>query len=156
MKPTLQLEGTDIKEVESHKHLGITLQSNGKWSAQIRETKSKAQKRVDILRGYMYKLDRDSLEKLYLTYIRPILEYSDVVWDNCTLREKQDLEGIQLSAARVVTGGKKGTEHRLLYNETQWEKLEHNHNVRSREDLTQPKVTSTLMQKSFFPETTKL
>ena len=36
--------------------------------------------------------DRKSLETIYLTYIRPIMEYADVVWDNCTNYEKQELD----------------------------------------------------------------
>jgi hypothetical protein len=28
-----------------------------------------------------FRLDRLSLEKLYLSFIRPLLEYGDVVWD---------------------------------------------------------------------------
>ena len=37
-----------------------------------------------------HNLDRNSLEKLYFGFIRPILKYGSVVWDNCT-REQSDL-----------------------------------------------------------------
>ena len=37
-------------------------------------------------------LERKSLETM--TFIRPILEYADVLWDNCTQQETQDLEKI--------------------------------------------------------------
>ena len=30
-----------------------------------------------------------SLETIYLTFIRPVLEYANVVWDNCTHYEKK-------------------------------------------------------------------
>ena len=39
-----------------------------------------------------------------MSVIKPIFEYGDVVWDNCTQQEKQDVEKIQLEAARIVTG----------------------------------------------------
>ena len=186
--PIVQIEDVDITNVSKHKHLGVNLQSNGKWSSHIQEIKGKAQKRLDILRGYMHKLDRNSLEKMYLTYVRPIIEYSDVVWDNCTQKEKEEIEAIQLAAARVITGAKRGTEHALLYNELQWETLEerrhkhklimmhkvltqtaplplltykpetsgerHNYNIRRPDHLIVPKCSTTLMQKSFFPDTT--
>ena len=68
-------------------------------------------------------LDRFTLEKIYLSFIRPILEYADVVWDtqNQTLVNK--LENVQLDAARIVTGGTKLTSINRLYDETRWEKL---------------------------------
>ena len=37
-----------------------------------------------------HNLDMNSLEKLYFGFIRPILEYGSVVWNNCT-REQSDL-----------------------------------------------------------------
>ena len=72
----------------------------------------------------MYNLDRLSMEKLHKTFIRPILEYCDVIWDNCTNKEKLDIEAVQMAAARACTGAKRGTSHQRLYIETGWEKLE--------------------------------
>ena len=53
-----------------------------------------------------------------------ILEYADVVWDNCTLYEVNTLEKIQLEAARIVTGTTKLVSLEMLYKETGWETLE--------------------------------
>ena len=30
-----------------------------------------------------FMLDRDSLNKIYISFVRPTLEYATVVWDNC-------------------------------------------------------------------------
>ena len=49
-------------------------------------------------------MDRKSLEAIHISFIRPILGYGDVVWDNCTQQEKEDIEKIQIEAARIVTG----------------------------------------------------
>ena len=35
-----------------------------------------------------YKTDRTSLEIIYTAFIQPILEYADVMWDNCSQQEK--------------------------------------------------------------------
>lgn len=69
-------------------------------------------------------LDRYTLEKMYMSFIRPILEYADVIWDtqNQTLINK--LEYIQIEAARIVTGGTKLTSHCKLYEETGWDTLD--------------------------------
>ncbi len=76
-----------------------------------------------MLRKHKFHLDRKSLEIMYFTYIRPILEYGDIIWDNCTLYEKEELEKIQLEAARLVTGATKLVSRDLLYKESGWEKL---------------------------------
>ncbi|XP_052820157.1 vigilin-like [Mya arenaria] len=39
-----------------------------------------------------------------MTFIRPLLEYGDIIFDNCTAGEKQELDKIQHEAARIVTG----------------------------------------------------
>ena len=47
------------------------------------------------MRKLKFKLDRRSLQTIYFSFIRPLLEYADVVWDNCTRYEVNDLEKIQ-------------------------------------------------------------
>ena len=42
------------------------------------------------------------LETMYLTFIRPLLEYAGEVWVNCTLAASERLEKIQLEAAHDV------------------------------------------------------
>ena len=58
------------------------------------------------MRKLRYDIDRKALEVIYISFIRPILEYLDVLWDNCTQQEKQELEKIQNEAARNSTGAK--------------------------------------------------
>ena len=40
---------------------------------------------------------------MYISFIRPLMEYADVIWDNNKNQIK--LDNIQLDAARIVTGG---------------------------------------------------
>ena len=40
-----------------------------------------------------FDFDRKYLETIYITFIRPILEYADTVWDNCTQYEKDPKGG---------------------------------------------------------------
>ena len=67
-----------------------------------------------------HKLDRKSMEKLYIGFIRPILKYGGIIWDNCRIQESDLLESIQLEAARIITGLRKGTSHEKLYTELGW------------------------------------
>lgn len=55
-----------------------------------------------MLRILKYKINRESLIKIYFAFIRPVLEYGDVVWDNCTDEQSNLLESIQIEAARLL------------------------------------------------------
>ena len=68
-------------------------------------------------------LDRDSLKKIYISFVRPILEYANIVWDNCTQYETNAIERIQLEAARIVTGATRLVSLDMLSKETGWECL---------------------------------
>ena len=76
------------------------------------------------MRKFKFKLDRKSLETIYTTFIRPLIGYGDVIWDNCTQYEKQELDKIQNGAARIATGTTKLVSLHSLYNDICWESLE--------------------------------
>jgi hypothetical protein len=42
-------------------------------------------KKLSMLRKFKIKLNRENLEKIYFTYIRPVLEYACELWDGCTI-----------------------------------------------------------------------
>ena len=69
-------------------------------------------------------LDRKYLEIIYISFIRPILEYGDVIIDNCTAQEKGKLEKVQYEAARIVTGATKLVSIEKLMSDVGWESLE--------------------------------
>ena len=90
--PPIYMQNQQISEVETHKHLGIFLSSDCTWHTHIDYIKNKAWNRIRIMRKLKFKIDRKSIEIIYKSFIRPILEYADVIWDNCTQYEKQELE----------------------------------------------------------------
>ena len=57
-----------------------------------------------VLRKLKCKPDRKFPEIIYMVFIPPLLEYADVIWDNCILYEKQELDKIQNEAARIANG----------------------------------------------------
>jgi hypothetical protein len=78
-----------------------------------------------MLRLLKLKIDRSTLESLYKSFIRPVLEYADIIWhipaDN---RHVLDiLEKDQLEAARVVTAATRRCPTLNLYKEVGWESL---------------------------------
>ena len=58
-----------------------------------------------------------------MSFIRPILEYADVIWDSQNQSLINKLENVQLDDARIVTKGTKLTGFNRLYEETKWDKL---------------------------------
>ena len=63
-------------------------------------------------------LDSKSLETIYFSVISPLLEYGDVIWNNCTKNDKHELNKIQYEAARIVTGATQLVSIEHLSNET--------------------------------------
>ena len=112
-----------LENTTEHKHLGLNFNSKGIWKDHINDIYSKACTRLNVLRMLKYSLDRNSLEKLYFGFIRPILEYGNIVWDNCTNQESDLIESVQYEAARIVTGMRRGTSRLKLYNELGWDSL---------------------------------
>ena len=104
--------------VENHKHLGLTISSNNRRSKHI----DSVIVNIAPLKT-MFQLPKRTLNKLYCTYIRPLLEYASEVWDGCNLSDTSRLEQVQLNAARIVTGLPVFSPLRSLYLETGWETL---------------------------------
>ncbi|MCG8048301.1 MAG: reverse transcriptase family protein [Candidatus Thiodiazotropha endolucinida] len=122
--PDLIMNNIILQEVEHHKHLGITFSADLTWHNHIIEVTTKGWQRINLLRAFKFKLDRKSLERMYISFIRPVLEYSGVVWGNCTHQDKKLLESIQIEAMRIVTGATKLCSIEKLYDDTGWETLE--------------------------------
>ncbi|MCG8048754.1 MAG: endonuclease/exonuclease/phosphatase family protein [Candidatus Thiodiazotropha taylori] len=118
--PDIIFDGTPIKFVPEHKHLGLTLSCNGQWKKHIENIISSAAKVVGIMRKLKYTFHRVALNQIYLSYVLPILEYSCIVWDGCTAQDCQSLEKLQHEAARIVTGLTRSVSLDKLYKECGW------------------------------------
>lgn len=112
-----------IYPVESHRHLGVILSADCKWTKHIDMIAEKASKQIAVLRKLKFQVSRGFLENIYLVFIRPLLEYSCEVWDNCSVTDSNRLEKIQLEAGRIVTGLTSFSSLSSIYTETGWDKL---------------------------------
>ena len=75
------------------------------------------------MRKLKYRFTRQALNQMYVSYVRPLLEYSSIVWDGCSDQDKNALERLQNEAARIVTGLTKSTSIPNLYQECGWDSL---------------------------------
>ena len=122
--PNIVFDGVNIKFVKHHKHLGLTLSENMKWDQHIETILKSASKIIGIMRKLKYNFTRKALNQIYLSYVRPILEYSCIVWDGCTTEQSDSVEKLQNEAARIVTGLTRSVSLENLYRECGWESLQ--------------------------------
>ena len=102
--PPLFVNNIPLKCTSMHKHLGLTFSDTCDWTKHITNITDAAWTRLDLLRTLKFKINRHALEKIYSAFIKPVLEYSDSVWDNATTDSKKQLEAIRIEAARIITG----------------------------------------------------
>ena len=114
----LTFSNTVLQQNQHHKHLGVILQNNCKWGEHIDYVVSKASGLIHCLRSFKYNFSRKALETLYKSFILPIFDYADVLWDGCTDEESDKLEKLHIDALRTITGAVRGTSHSKLYQET--------------------------------------
>ena len=128
-QPNLYFNDTRLNFVTNHKHLGLTLSENGKWHEHINSISKSASKVLSTMRALKFELKRDTLNQIYISYMRPLLEYGSIVWDGCTQNEKETLEKLQLEAARVVTGLTRSAATHCLLKEIGWISLENRRKI---------------------------
>ena len=121
-----------MKNVEEHKHLGLVFDSNLSFSAHLKTAISKSCRGIGLLRYLSKYLPRHTLNELYKLYVRPHLDYGDVIYHipakvsefsgKVTLPSvMEQLESVQYSAALAASGAWKCTSREKLYAEHGWE-----------------------------------
>ena len=88
LHPLLFMNDIMLKETEMHKYLGPLFTNRSDWSKHEVNISEKASIRPNLLRALKFRVSRKSPEKIFFAYIRPLLEYSDAVWDNCSTATK--------------------------------------------------------------------
>jgi hypothetical protein len=70
------------------------------------------------------------LPRIYLIFIRPMLEYACELWDGCSQQDSADLEKLKIEAGRIVTGLPLFTSRKSIYSATGSELLSDRRRVR--------------------------
>ena len=109
-----------IERVKSTRILGLTVQDNMKWNEHIHNMVKKASKRLYMLR--LLKKSNAStgtLITVYITIIRPVLEYACQVWHyNIQQYLSDDIEYVQKRALRIILPTQKYDEALIATNMT--------------------------------------
>ena len=98
----LILSGIPLETVECFKYLGINIACDLSWTKHIQTIASKARRLVGLLyRQFYHCADTCTLRKLYISLVRPHMEYGSLVWDPFSAKDCDILEGVQRFASRV-------------------------------------------------------
>ena len=90
--PPLYTNHQLINEVTYHKHLGFILSNDISRHEHMDYMKTKAWSRINSMCKFNFQLDRNSLQVIYISFIRPLLEHADVECDTCAQCEINELK----------------------------------------------------------------
>ena len=109
--------------VQKHKHLGLVLSNDLKWSSHIDYIVSDCCKLLGLLRRQSYNLSFEQKCTIYLSIIRPKIEYGSILYDSCVTSDAVKLEQLQRKAALTCTDTMYHTESKLMLIFLRWELL---------------------------------
>ena len=136
--PPIYFNGIEVKRVNDHKHLGLTLDSKLSFAKHISEKISSARKGIGIIKHLSPFLPLKSRDQIFKMRVRPHLDYCDFIYhipvktretidfdSTRTLNyQMMSLESTQYQAALAVSGAWKGTNREKIYHELGWESLD--------------------------------
>ena len=93
--PVLQLYGEALERVFEYKYLGVILSSNLSWTPHVERIVAKTQKLIGMLYRQFYQwTNPEVLTKIYMSLIRPHLEYAAPVWSPDLSKDINKLENV--------------------------------------------------------------
>ena len=123
--PPLVFNNTSVSQSSSQKHLGVILDSKLIFDEHLKLISLKIIKTLGLLRKLHNLLPRSTLITIYKAFVRPHLDYGDILYDqayNMSFHHK--LESIQYNACLAITGAIRGTSKEKLYQELDLESLQ--------------------------------
>ena len=111
-KIILRINKKNLLKEQNPTYLGIKLDRQLTLNQHLENLKSKASKRLRLLKKLAtteWGSDKTTLRNLYLGYVRSSLEYGAALMTTCSTANLNHLDRIQNSAARFINGGMRST-----------------------------------------------
>ena len=123
--PPLFFNDNVVPQTTLQKHLGMFLDSKLNFSEHLKTIFQKTNKTIGLLRKLQTLLPRAPLITIYKSFIRPHLDYGDMIYDQTfNMSFQQKMETIQYNAALAITGAIRGSSRDRLYQELGLETLQ--------------------------------
>ena len=101
-KISINLNGNALSTVNEHRHLGLILSSDLRWSAHIDKFCQKHDAYSTPSYVLRRTLSRKALVLYYSLYIRPVVEYACIAWPKLSAHLRNRLERFQRRAFKVI------------------------------------------------------
>ena len=103
--PVVTFNNSPVACTPCQKQFGLYLDERLNFSHHIKEKISKACKDIGVIRKLHYILPRHSLLTIYKSFIRPHLDYGDIIYDQPNNQAfSNKLEAVQYNAILAITG----------------------------------------------------
>ena len=114
-----------VQQVSSQKHLSLIVDTSLTFDEHIRAITSKVSKYISLLWKLNNRLPGSSLITICKSFVRPHLDYDDVIIDKAYNNSFQErLESLQYKALLAIAGAIKGFSTDRLYQELGLESLQ--------------------------------
>ena len=116
--PSLRFNNSIVSQSPYQKHLGIFLDARLTFEEHLKVTFTKVNKTIGVLRKLQKILPRQVLMIMYKAFVRPYLDYGDIIYDeayNETFHQK--LESIQYNACLALLEAVRRQSREKLYHE---------------------------------------
>ena len=101
--PHLRMQGDDVSDVTTHRHLGVILDSNLDFINHVATITTKFRQRAVLLIHMTKRITPAVASRLYTGYVRPVVEYASSLWQfQLSSAQATNLERLQARVARVI------------------------------------------------------
>ena len=122
--PSVYFNNIPVRSTSVHKDLGMLLDDKLSYEHHLKSALNKVKKTIGLLCKFQQILARQSLITIYKSFIRPHLDYGDIVYDRAFNESfHKNLDSIQYNAAIAITGAIRGIYSEKLFQELGLESL---------------------------------
>ena len=98
------IRGKQLEHVFSEKDLGVTIDMELNFEDHILSKVNKANSIMGLIQRSFSFLDKHLFKKLYVTFVRPHLEYAQAVWSPHLSKYINIIENVKIRATKQVDG----------------------------------------------------
>ena len=106
----MNFNDNSVHQVQLQKHLGLLLDPKSSFDEHIQCILIKTRKIIRMTRKLQPIIPRAALLTIYKSFLRPHLDYGDIIYDRVFNESFQNkLESVQCNAALAITGAMRGS-----------------------------------------------